>query len=317
MTTNTLPHSFVLRAAMMSDIEAVTELYATCGRIEYTPTEDYVPDWTIDDLRSDWQELNLATDAWVVIAPNGRLVGYTDVRTFTANVERTERQVSINFYAFEHPDYQGYGIGATLLQAAEERALQLIPEGPFVAATWAGHSHKAVISLLESAGFIATGNTVQEMKIKFTTPPPQPQWPTDITVRSFIPQQDDEAVKDTIEEAFEQPFSHWKSLYVNRANFDPTLWHVALHNDEVVGVLLSTPNPNMGYVDMLGVRKAWRKRGLAKALLLHAFGDYYSRDYRLAALSVNTKNVTGATQLYERVGMYVSHRIEAYQKKLR
>jgi ribosomal protein S18 acetylase RimI-like enzyme len=36
----------------------------------------------------------------------------------------------------------------------------------------------------------------------------------------------------------------------------------------------------MGWVGMLGVRPAWRRRGLAEALLRHAFAEMYERGQR-------------------------------------
>lgn len=130
--------------------------------------------------------------------------------------------------------------------------------------------------------------------------PPAPVWPEGITVRTFIPGQDDRAVFETIEEAFEAPFEHWDEIYTYREDFDPTMWHLALAGDKVVGALLCVPVPAMGWVDMLGVRRPWRKKGLGMALLLQAFRDLYRRGLRQIALSVGAQNATGAQKLYER-----------------
>lgn len=310
-----LSPNFTLRSVTMDDIEKVLDLYAICGRDEYMPPEDYIPEWTAADLRSQWQELHLATDAWVIVASDGQLVGYTDVTIINVNVERTQRIVRINFYAFEHPDYHGHGIGATLLQTAEQRALQLLPNGPCRVQTWVSPTNSAIVALLEQREFLPEEHAVQEMRIRFDRQPAPPQLPEHIHIRSFIPGQDDVMVKATIEEAFAAPFNHWNQM-IHSTDFDPTLWYLACEGDQIAGALLSVPNPETGYIDMLGVRPAWRKQGLGMALLLYAFNDYYRRGYRITTLNVNPLNETGAVRLYERAGMYVTSRIDAYAKDL-
>jgi ribosomal protein S18 acetylase RimI-like enzyme len=51
----------------------------------------------------------------------------------------------------------------------------------------------------------------------------------------------------------------------------------AMDGDEVAGICLCRPHsyddPEMGYVSTLGVRRAWRKRGVGLALLRHSFGS--------------------------------------------
>ena len=58
-----------------------------------------------------------------------------------------------------------------------------------------------------------------------------------------------------------------------------------------------------GYVWRLGVEPEARGRGVAKALLLSSFEDMRRRGRSAALLHVDTANATGATRLYESVGM--------------
>jgi ribosomal protein S18 acetylase RimI-like enzyme len=53
-------------------------------------------------------------------------------------------------------------------------------------------------------------------------------------------------------------------------------------------------------VHVLGVRPAWRKRGLATALLRHIFRDFQQRGATRVGLGVDGENTTGAVRLYER-----------------
>jgi mycothiol synthase len=73
----------------------------------------------------------------------------------------------------------------------------------------------------------------------------------------------------------------------------------------------------MGWVSTLGVTRAYRRRGLGLALLRHAFEELRSRGKTSVGLGVDASSLTGATKLYEKVGMYVSERIDVYEKELR
>ncbi len=78
-----------------------------------------------------------------------------------------------------------------------------------------------------------------------------------------------------------------------------------------------TEDPEMGWVGTLGVRRRWRRRGLAQALLRHAFGEFYRRGTRKVGLAVDAQSLTGATRLYEKVGMHVTRTYTDYEKELR
>ena len=59
-----------------------------------------------------------------------------------------------------------------------------------------------------------------------------------------------------------------------------------------------------------------RRRGLAQALLLHSFGQLYAHGMRCIGLGVDADSLTGATRLYEKVGMHVERRHELWEKEL-
>lgn len=89
--------------------------------------------------------------------------------------------------------------------------------------------------------------------------------------------------------------------------FIPELWFAAYEGDKLVGSVGSFVNHGglmeRSYLYHVFVRPAWRKRGIAKALLLHAFGALAARDCTTVELHVESKNPTGALQLYESVGL--------------
>jgi ribosomal protein S18 acetylase RimI-like enzyme len=71
-----------------------------------------------------------------------------------------------------------------------------------------------------------------------------------------------------------------------------------------------------GGVQTLGVRPAWRRRGIGEALLRAAFAEVFRRGERTVALQVDAQSPTGANRLYERAGMRVLYEIVVWQKAL-
>jgi ribosomal protein S18 acetylase RimI-like enzyme len=57
-------------------------------------------------------------------------------------------------------------------------------------------------------------------------------------------------------------------------------------------------------------------RGLAKALLLRSFREFHRRGQRRVGLGVDSENATGATKLYESVGMVVDTEQVVWEKLL-
>ncbi len=99
--------------------------------------------------------------------------------------------------------------------------------------------------------------------------------------------------------------------YVRTAEaFDPDAWWFAWQGVEPVGVLIGDNRRDehgLGVIPSVGVQKHLRGRGIARALLLSAFADYQQRGRTGVQLGVDTQNSTGATRLYESVGMTSLH----------
>ena len=87
--------------------------------------------------------------------------------------------------------------------------------------------------------------------------------------------------------------------------------------DQIAGYSLCRSRSGIGWVGTLGVRRAWRKRGLGEALLLHSSGEFYKRGTKTIGLGVDAENPTGATRLYRKAGMKVAAEYVIYEKELR
>ncbi len=65
------------------------------------------------------------------------------------------------------------------------------------------------------------------------------------------------------------------------------------------------------------MKRAYRKKGLAQAMLTHAFAEFWKRDQKTVGLGEDASSPTGATRLYERVGMTVAERYVRMEKEMR
>ena len=312
---STLPTGFLVRPPTMDDLEAVTALTNT-GEI----ADSGVPETTVDLVRTRWQApgVDLVADNWLVVSPEGHVVGYAGM----SNSEHARIYANIRV----HPEYQGKGIAAVLLQQVEERASQHVSAAPRGARvtlnTWTSSRNLAIKQLLEQAGYTPVRYT-WDMEIVMQEAPPVPQWPQGVIVRTFVPGLE-RAVFETDEEAFQDHWGHmpgkfeeWKYWMIKRENFDPTLWFLAFDGDMMAGISLCTYERDDGWVGTLAVRRPWRRKGLGIALLFHSFAEFYRRDTYKVGLSVDSQNLTGATRLYERAGMHVARQYDTYQKELR
>lgn len=67
-----------------------------------------------------------------------------------------------------------------------------------------------------------------------------------------------------------------------------------------------------GYTEAIGVRRAWRGRGLAKHLLALSAGVFAEAGHPYAELDADADNPSGAVALYESLGYQAAHRATYY-----
>ncbi len=156
--------------------------------------------------------------------------------------------------------------------------------------------------------------------------PPSVELPDGLRLDTYR-DEDDEPLRAALNEVFaDDPFWHevspstYREFYLRARGFDPLLWLLARDGDEFAGFALNYPvhgtDDELGWVEALGVRAAWRRRGLGEALLRSSFGVLFERGLRRVGLGVDGENETGARRLYERAGMRQVGRSENWAKDL-
>ncbi|MFL5958937.1 MAG: GNAT family N-acetyltransferase [Gaiellaceae bacterium] len=163
-----------------------------------------------------------------------------------------------------------------------------------------------------------------EMTIELPAePPPEPALSEGLRMEQFS-EESARPFHAALEESFAEHWNHrpeafeeWWERQEAKPDHDPSLWFLVREGDEVVAVTRNDPERSGGgWIGALGVRPAWRGRGLAKALLLRSFREFHGRGQRRVGLGVDSQNATGATKLYESVGMHVDQEQIVWEKVL-
>jgi mycothiol synthase len=320
-----LPEGYTLRGATLDDLPEAVDMFNACSR-KLIGTNEV----TLEGYRREWEIpiLNLPEDVKVVIAPDGSIAACQELW------DLFDPHTRINTWGRVHPDHQERGLAMAMLRWAEDRARRSIsraPSGTRIALlNWVSNLDTAANRAIQQAGFNLIRHSYR-MRIDLAEAPPAPVWPDGITLKTFDPDRDLEAVARADSDAFrdhwgfiERPFDQELQLFrhwLGEPRFDPSLWFMAMQGDSVAGVCLCDSSveddAEMGWVGSLGVLRPYRKHGLGLALLRHSFGELYRRGRRKVGLGVDASNLTGALRLYERAGMRVYRQNNTYEKELR
>ena len=171
-----------------------------------------------------------------------QLVGYADVQH--------RQHVRIYTLVRVLPEYAGQGIEEHLFQLAEEWAQGQIPlaqpDARVTLFSWGSTLNTIAQQAHLQSGFQEVRRSWR-MEIEMSQAPIAPEWPDQVTVRTFVPEQDIRSVYTAIEEAFQDHWGHmegdfdeWKHWTIERENFDPSLWFLAFDGDEIAGASLCT-----------------------------------------------------------------------------
>ncbi len=229
-----LPEGYTRRAPSREDAEAVAALISAC-QITDTGTSDM----SVEEMLDDWHSLDLAKEAVILTAPDGRIAAYADVfnRSF----------VIISIYGYVHPEYREAGLGSYLVAWGEHWTRDHTPQAQENARVVVQHyinsANEAARRLLENSGY-APVRGIYVMETTLDEPPPLPRWPANISVRTFVPGRDERAVYEAVEDAFRDLWGRPRNSFerfvreTEKENFDPSLWYLAVEGDEIAGLTL-------------------------------------------------------------------------------
>jgi GNAT superfamily N-acetyltransferase len=293
-----------------SDYPALVELIHASNLFDHV---DELP--TVENLRAEQTHIEGFDPADDIVfaeidgAPRG--AAWTIART-------RDGRGSHNAEAWVAPDYRRRGIGTLLIDWLERRAAEVAAvdgrAGPRELETWIDQTQAGAVALLEARGY-AIGRYGFLMTRDISEPIELIDLPVGLEFRP-VEVADHRRIWDADTEAFRD---HWNSAERTEADFEAwfgepelntSLWRIAWAGDEVAGVVMPSIWPaenealgiRRGWLDHVSVRRPWRRRGVASALIVAALDGLRSEGMIEAALGTDAENVTGAVRVYERLG---------------
>ena len=260
---------------------------------------------------------------------NGEVIGYQRVWWDKLNDGLT---LTYSCVGFMLPEWRRKGIGTAMFQYAEDRMRQIAAAhtGPEtkVFSMWANGTAEGWVALLESQGYTAT-RYFFEMTRDINEPLADAPLPAGLQVRP-VTEADYRAVYEAHTEAFrdhwgfnEQSFEEFMR-WSEEPDFNPNLWKVAWDGDQIAGQVLNFVNSaenieyqrKRGYTKAISVRRPWRKRGLARSLVIQSIAMFKEMGMTETALGVDAENPSGALSLYQGLGYKEVRRNMIYRKPL-
>jgi ribosomal protein S18 acetylase RimI-like enzyme len=316
-----LPSGVVARPTGPQDIDALTALWRAIDIAAYGRSSS-----NAEDLRS---ELGAPSCGWgrgsACLWRGAELVAALSIRDGLAVNRGWDLEV-----ACRPGDPHAHGIHQALILAAlregRSRWYQVDPDIELddpVARAWCRATEVGLIRDLERAGFQEVRRYWRMSVNHFSLDEPigadepssarQPSAPPGYRLRPYADSPESWAqLHDVSMRAFAD---HFDFSPVDAATFrgeivgevsDLSQWIIAEHDGEVVGYAMGSNRfaaDDYGYVASLGVLPEHRGVGLGTALLRARFADDAARGYLGTMLHVDAENTTGATRLYEAVGM--------------
>ena len=232
---------------------------------------------------------------------------------------------------FVDPAFGSRGLGSALLAWNEARLREIAADHDVptkLVQAFVADANEAATALIRGAGY-EPGTYMAQMVRPSVDDVPDHPLPDGLEIRPVR----DEDIR-TIWEADVEAFrDHWGFVeqsdedyqrFIEFPYHDPTLWKIAWDDEGVAGQVKSfidtaqneTYGRQRGWTESISTSRRWRRRGVAKALIVESIRELAARGMTEVALGVHTENPNGAYQLYESLGYEVVQTWTMYRKPL-
>ncbi|NSW50993.1 MAG: GNAT family N-acetyltransferase [Anaerolineae bacterium] len=278
-------------------------------------------DWiiTLDSIKNDelWSVNYDINQQLLYVELDGEPVGY-----FGWNWQE-ELSGAVIFWPWGNlvPSAWGNGIEDLMLQYAEEQCRKAADGMPAdqqkLFRTWRKLKAREIVQFLQEHGY-QPERYFFEMVRPIDKAIPECRLPEGLEIREVKPEHY-RAIWDADQEAFhdhwgyaeptEEMFEAWQKERL----FRPQYWNVAWEGDQVCGMVRNffdelendEYNRKRGWTEEISVRRPWRGKGLAKALIAESIRMFRDMGMEETALGVDSENPNGALKLYESMGYEV------------
>ena len=309
------------RPATIADVDAIVECEREIGELDHP---HYVT--TREEVAEDFENsyVNAAADTMLALDPKGVVLGW-GIAILSPGQETLVRSILAGGV---RPSARGRGIGRELMAWQVGRGMQQLASSDKSLPGWliayAPARAESTVRLYARFG-LEIARYFLELARDLSGPIADLASDPAVRIQPFSAEWS-EATRVAKNDAFRD---HWGSqpmteeqwaTFVAREVTREDLSSIALadgpNGEEVAALVLVSVSeedwPGQGfssaYIDLVGVTRAWRKRGLAAALLTNTLRAIAAAGLEKAVLDVDSESPTGALGLYTRLGFAESNR---------
>ncbi len=291
--------------------------------------EDHIS--TLEDIRHDYEHLtNSNPDTDMIFAEvEGETVAYSRVGWYQE--EKPNHRIYYHFVNIL-PEWRYKGLEDTMAKWCEARLTEIASDHPkdsqrFLQ-TYSEEGKPELKKVLRTLGY-----TPARYGFHMSRPLeniPEAELPEGIEARP-VKAEDARKIWEASVEAFRD---HWGfsepdkdefESYKTSKFFQPDLWQVAWDGDEVVSSVMNyinhdyneKTNSKRGWTENISTRREWRRRGIARALIVRSMHMHKALGLTEVALGVDTENPNGALQLYQSLGYQQEKTFITYRKEMK
>jgi mycothiol synthase len=321
--------TYTWRAAEFGDLPAIRALLEVTAAAANNPS---LP--TLADLEREWDDeySDAARDSQLVLDEAGQALAYgrvfasprpeEEIRCFMDDEVQPDHVVELHDELLDWLEARGRAKLAEIAAATGFTGRRLMRVG-------APDFQTERLARYARHGFTPI-RYFYRMRRDLSQPIPDRPLPAGLRLTTYAEAPElDERVREAFNDAWRDHWSFepisardWQQFMIGRSVFRPDLTFLVLDGDEIAAFSLNRVDPeentrqgySAGWVGTLGTRRAWRKRGLASALVVASMRAFKAAGLQFASLGVDAHNPTGALGLYEKMG-FVSYRTTvAYEK---
>ena len=285
---------------------------------------------TVEDLEHDYSHLTHCDPYkdMLLAEVHGETVAYG--RVSWHQIDKTNERIYSQFIKII-PEWRNMGIEQAMISWNEKHLREIAADHPRDGKrffqTYSLENTEKLNTILKGMGYQPT-RYFFEMDRPLDVLP-EAALPEDIEVRP-AQKKDYRKIWDASIEAFRD---HWgfaepeEEEYISYSTsryFQPDLWQVAWDGDEVVASVQNYIdeeynkkfNVKCGWTEEITTRREWRRRGIAKALIVRSMKMHKALGMTSVALGVDTENPNGALQLYEGLGYKKKRTMITFRKEM-
>jgi len=271
---------------------------------------------TLEDIQHDYEHLvNSDPKKDLIIAEmDGDMIAYSRVEWWQ---EEDPNDRIYSHFVNILPKWRNQGIERAMIHWCEERLKAVAEQHPCdskrLFQTYSSAFKTAYNEILESRGYSATRFFIEMSRPLENIP--EAELPEGVEAHP-VREGDTHKIWEASIEAFRD---HWGFAepkeeefisYKGSKYFQPELWQVAWDGDEVVSSVMNfiehdyneKYHRKRGWTENISTRREWRRRGIARALIVRSMHMHKAKGMTEVALGVDTNNPNGALKLYQSLG---------------